>query len=289
VGPGDATGITPSSRECWGGMPVGSYVGIPLLQGERLVGTVELGAVSPGTFTDRHLAILLTLSGQMAAALENAQLYSEIKRNLVETLRSLSAVLDARDEYTRNHSARVTKVALRVAREMKLSEETLNNLRLAGPLHDIGKIGVPDEILKSASKLTPEQRKIMEAHPAIGARILEHLKFLRGITDIVLQHQERYDGSGYPAGLTGEAIRIEARILAVADTYDAMMSRRRYRNAVFSHDDIVAEMRKYQGIQFDPGIVEAFARIPETDLQVIYESDAEALREEIPSALLDLH
>lgn len=197
---------------------------------------------------------MTALASQLAVSLENARLYSSIERNFIDALASLAHTLEARDDYTRNHSERVTKVALLIAKQMDFSADQLHVVEIGCRLHDIGKIGISDEILKSDSKLTPEQRQIMELHPSIGARILEPIKFLRGkgIKEIVVQHHERFDSAGYPHGLKGEEISLEARIAAVADTCDAMMSRRRYRRKIFTYEDIMEEIKRNAGTQFDP-------------------------------------
>ena len=253
-----------------GGGQTASYIGVPLLKGDKLVGTFELGSGTAGTFREEHLTTLEALAGHLALSVENAQLYSNQQRMFVETLRSLVQTLEARDEYTRNHSERVTRIAVLIAKAMGLPEARISAVRIAGALHDIGKIGMEDAVLKSADKLTPEQRRAMQMHPQIGARILEPIRFLKGIKDIVLHHQERYDGSGYPGGVAGEQIPLESRILAVADAYDAMVSRRRYRQKDFTHAGAVEELRKAAGRQFDPGVVEAVGRLDEKVLAALY-------------------
>jgi predicted Zn finger-like uncharacterized protein/putative nucleotidyltransferase with HDIG domain len=269
VGQSEAPG---SIAHFHGGGQTASYIGLPLLKGDKLVGTFELGCAAPGTFNEEHLTTMGALAGHLALSVENAHLYSNQQRNFIETLRSLVHTLEARDEYTRNHSERMTRVSVLLAKALGLPEARISAVRIAGALHDIGKIGMEDTILK----LTPAQRRVMQMHPEIGARILEPIRFLKGIKEIVLHHQERFNGTGYPRGLKGEAIPLESRILAVADAYDAMMSRRRYRDEDFTHQSALAEVRKGAGKQFDPTVVEALGRLDERGLLALYGNRPEA-------------
>lgn len=280
-----------------------SLLSVPLVSKGGVLGVINVNRKTSGeTFTEHDLQLLTTFSSQAAAALENAELYArvknfnaeleekvrqataelaqrnseldranaELRENYLNTLRSLVATLEARDEYTRNHSERVTRLATLIAKEVGLSEKQVSALRVGGMLHDLGKIGVPDEILKSADKLSPEQRRMMESHPEIGARIVEPIPFLRGVQEIIFQHQERYDGSGYPRKLKAEAILPEARVLAVADAYDAMISRRRYRSTVFGHREVVAELQRVAGSELDPNAVAALCRLDQAAVEAIY-------------------
>ncbi len=256
----------------WAGR-IGSYMGIPLLKGEKLIGTFELISSKEGAFNEAHLTTLRTLASGLSTSMENAKLYEDIQKNFFETLRSLVKGLEARDEYTRDHSERVTRLSVLIAKQMGLSEEQIQAIRIAGALHDIGKIGMDDEILKSKEKLTPEQLQAMREHPGVGARILEPIKFLKGIKEIVLQHQERYDGKGYPQGLAGDEISIEARILAVADAYDAMISRRRYRTKAYNHREVLEELQRCAGTQFDPNVVAALIDLDRKRVRPIAEQD----------------
>ncbi|MBI5166686.1 MAG: zinc-ribbon domain-containing protein [candidate division NC10 bacterium] len=258
----------------WGdGREIGSFLAVPLIKGNKLIGTFELASYKTGIFYEEHLTTLKALGSHLATSIENAKLYEDIQKNFLETLRSLVTSLEARDEYTRDHSERVTRLAVSVAKHIGLSEEQVQNIRIAGALHDIGKIGMDDEILKSKEKLTPPQLQAMREHPAVGARILEPIKFLKGIKEIVLQHQERYDGTGYPQGLAGDEIAIEARILAAADAYDAMISRRHYRTKVFNHREVLEELQRCAGTQFDPNVVEALIDLDRKRVRPLAEED----------------
>jgi len=178
-----------------------------------------------------------------------------------ETLEALAAALDLRDNETAGHSRRVTRYCLEIAKVMCRSEEQLQYIERGAYLHDIGKIGIPDAILLKPAKLTPEEREVMQRHARIGHELVNRIAFLVPAAEIVLTHQERYNGTGYPQGLTGEEIPLGARIFAVADTLDAMTSDRPYRKALpFSaaREEIIRE----SGRQFDPDVVRVFLTIP---------------------------
>ncbi|MFB3922204.1 MAG: HD domain-containing phosphohydrolase [Terriglobia bacterium] len=179
-----------------------------------------------------------------------------------ETLEALGAALDLRDTETAGHSERVTRYALEIAQRMGCSPDQLKQIRRGSYLHDIGKIGIPDSILLKEGKLTPGETQRMQAHVRIGYDVVCRIAFLAGAAEIVLTHQERWDGTGYPQGLTGEEIPLGARIFAVADTLDAMTSDRPYRRAL-SCQEARDEIRRESGRQFDPAVVQAFLAIPE--------------------------
>ena len=166
----------------------------------------------------------------------------------------------ARDAYTKGHSERVTRYAMEMAKEMGLSDHSLKVIRYAGLLHDIGKIGISDSILHKRLKLTDEDWEAIRNHPLFGDSILGPLKFLQEAQAIVLRHHERWDGSGYPGHLKSNEIPLEARIIAVADAYDAMTSDRPYRQAM-DHQTAKGEVEKAAGRQFDPVVVEAFLSV----------------------------
>ncbi|MBM4116815.1 HD-GYP domain-containing protein [bacterium] len=184
------------------------------------------------------------------------RLYLDMKETHIATLTALTSALDAKDAYTHGHSYRVSRYALMLARALGLSSKRMELLEYAALLHDIGKIGVSGDIISKDGKLTDEEYRAMKAHPAIGAKIIERLKFLNEAAQIVKYHHERPDGKGYPEGLKGEAIPFEARILQVCDTLDAMTSTRSYRKAR-TIEETLEEFRKYRGTQFDPEVVDA--------------------------------
>jgi response regulator RpfG family c-di-GMP phosphodiesterase len=177
------------------------------------------------------------------------------------TLKALTAALETRDLETHGHSERVVNFSLRLGRELGLGEEQMRSLEFGSLLHDIGKIGVPDAILRKPAKLTEEEWVRMREHPLHGQKILRGIEFLEGASRVVAQHHEKWDGSGYPLGLSGTEIDLNARIFAVADAFDAITSDRVYRRGR-SYEEALAELEAYSGRQFDPRVVEVFRVVP---------------------------
>jgi putative nucleotidyltransferase with HDIG domain len=246
-----------------------SFLGVPLKIGNRVIGYFELGSLDEGAFSSDDRRVLQVLAGQAAIAIENARLFENTQQTYYETIRSLAQALEARDACTQGHSERVTRYALEMAKEMGLSDHSIKMTRYAGLLHDIGKIGIPDSILHKRQKLTDEDWEAIRSHPLFGDSILGPLKFLQEAQAIVLRHHECYDGSGYPGQLNGDEIPLEARIIAVADAYDAMTSDRPYRQAM-DHQTAMGEVKKASGCQFDPVVVNAFLSVVDkvrSDLQ----------------------
>ena len=178
--------------------------------------------------------------------------------------------LETRDLETHGHSERVVTFSLRLGHELGLEKDSLRDLELGALLHDIGKIGVPDAILRKPAKLTEDEWETMKLHPIHGKKILRNIKFLEGASQIVAQHHEKWDGSGYPFGLRGEDIDIGARIFSVVDAFDAMVSNRVYRKGC-SYQSALEELEKCAGTQFDPMIIEAFKQIPKEDWEILRE------------------
>jgi response regulator RpfG family c-di-GMP phosphodiesterase len=205
------------------------------------------------------------------------------------TLKALTAALDKRDSETSGHSERVVNFSLRLGREMGLSQEQLTSLEFGSLLHDIGKIGVPDAILRKPAALDEAEWFEMRKHPTHGQQILSGVKFLEGAARVVAQHHERWDGTGYPVGLRGEQIDLNARIFSVADTYDAITSDRVYRRGR-SYGAAVAELEEWAGRQFDPEVVEAFRRVPREEWDELRRiSLTKAAEEAVPAPVGDGH
>ncbi|TMF80635.1 MAG: HD-GYP domain-containing protein [Chloroflexi bacterium] len=188
--------------------------------------------------------------------------YAETRALFFGTVSALSQAIDAKDGFTRGHADRVSRIAGAIARAMDLSEKQIEQIELAGMLHDIGKIGVEDQILMKPSRLDPHEQELMRRHPIYGASILEPSESLRPLVSLVLHHHENYDGSGYPEGRKGEDIPLGSRIIIVADAYEAMTSDRIYRKAI-GHDRAMEQLNRYKGIQFDPKVVRALATLIE--------------------------
>ncbi len=234
----------------------------PLRIGDRTIGIFEL-AGDEG-FNDEDRRMIQTLASQAAIAIENARLFERTQRLYYQTIRSLAGALEARDSYTSGHSERVTKYSVNLAEAIGLDSEEQRLIESAALLHDIGKIGISDMVLLKTDKLDEDDRVAIQQHPLYGDTILEPLRYMKNVQGLVRHHHERWDGNGYPDGLTAEEIPLAARIVAVADAFDAMTSDRPYRPAL-SRAEAIAELRDQAGKQFDPELVEAFLKLLETE------------------------
>ena len=201
---------------------------------------------------------------------ELSDTYEKLEKAYLDSIETLRYTVEAKDPYTRGHSDRVAEYSVLIGEKLGLSEEDLRTLRIGGLFHDIGKIGIPDSILLKESKLTDEEYSQIKNHPTIGAHILQNATIFQEILPIVKHHHERYDGNGYPSRLKGEEIPYFARIAAVADTFDAMTSKRTYRNAI-PLEAVKEEIKRCEGTQFDPNIAEAFLEIINTQYEKIQE------------------
>jgi putative nucleotidyltransferase with HDIG domain len=219
---------------------------------------------SATSFTQQNMSVVTAFASQLAMAIENAQLYSDLEGYFLGTITALAAAVDAKDPYTFGHSSEVTEAALAIAAEMGIGEKETETLRMAAILHDIGKIGIDGAILNKEGPLDSEEYSAIMRHPTIGANILSSLDFLGDVVPIVLHHHERYDGTGYPGKIGGEEIPLGARIITVADSYDAMTSDRTYRRAMPS-SKALDELTRNIGTQFDPDVVAAFMRVVARD------------------------
>ena len=188
---------------------------------------------------------------------QNTELSKDLNELFYKTIKAISSALDAKDKYTHGHSYRVTLYSLILADKLKYSNKFIEDLETAGLLHDVGKIGIPQSILCKPGKLTDEEYASMKTHPSQGEEMINDVKQLCVISDWIKAHHERWDGKGYPSGLKGEEIPLASRIIALADTYDAMTSTRSYRKAL-SHEEAIAEIERCSGTQFDPNLAKAF-------------------------------
>jgi HD-GYP domain-containing protein (c-di-GMP phosphodiesterase class II) len=207
------------------------------------------------------------MAGQAAMAVEQAVLFakmrsyaSEVELSYDTTLKVLMAALDTKDAATHGHSERVSRLTVAVAKEMGVPRERLVDIERGALLHDVGKIGVPDNVLQKPASLTEREYEAMQKHPLLAGLMISNVGFLEGAMPILLYHHERFDGTGYPFGLKGEAIPLEARIFTVVDAYDAMTSDRPYRKAR-PPEVAMDEIERNAGVQFDPIVVEAFTRV----------------------------
>ncbi len=233
---------------------------VPIMQRGRPIGVITIYTSKPRDFSQDEIDLLSTFASQASIAIENARLYASMKEQYLSMVMALAAAIEAKDSYTHGHSTKVMEYAVKIAVDMDLSEDEIETIRYAGLLHDIGKIGVKDVILSKKELLTPEEIDELHRHPEYGANIMERVELLKDIAPLTLYHHEKYDGTGYPLGLKGKHIPLGARILAVADTYDAMIADRPYRQA-FPFDYVKREMKKAAGTQLDPEIVKIFFEI----------------------------
>ena len=240
-----------------------SYMLVPLKIREKIFGVLSASISHTDIrFSEKDLYYLSFMNNKAAAAIENLALYENIYHNLLATLYAFVKAIEARDPYTKQHSSRVTRLAQTLANAMGCTEEQQDILNVAGLLHDIGKIGIRDEILLKPGRLNDEEYRIIQQHPVIGAEIMDHLGLWHREKQIVRSHHERFDGQGYPDGLKGQEIPLLARILSIADVYDAIASDRAYRQRM-EQSKILAIMYDGAGTQFDPDIVNVFRQLYE--------------------------
>ena len=240
-------------------MPASS-MSVPLIGKNKVFGVLNVSKFAGVPFSTSDLQIVLILSSQVVTAMENAALYEDLRENYFRTVQALVAAVEAKDPYTRWHSTNVAKYAVAIARDLGMSPTQLEEMHIAAILHDVGKIGISELIISKPDRLSREEFDIMKDHPAHGIRILEPIGFSPAIINAIYQHHERFDGKGYPQGLSGEDITLAARVLNVADTIDAMVSERPYRGTI-SSQDVLAELEREAGGQFDPKVADSARRL----------------------------
>ncbi len=245
-----------------------SYVSIPLTIKGETFGVLNLTDKCDGsTFDEGEVLLLLSLARKAALNIENSILYESLYNNLINTLQCLVSTLEAKDHYTQKHSERVTNLAVEIAKQMGCRQEEVESLRFAGLLHDIGKIGIHDAVLQKSEGLTKEEFRLVKNHPIVGENIIRPLGLLPMENAVVRNHHERWDGRGYPDGFEGEGIPLLARVLAVADSWDAMISDRPYR-AAKTAEAATLELKRCTGSQFDRRVVEAFLQMDPSNLDL---------------------
>ncbi|HOJ92626.1 MAG TPA: HD domain-containing protein [Dictyoglomaceae bacterium] len=234
-----------------------SIICVPLKYKDKIIGVIEvINKINYQNFSKEDLEILQAIANQAAITIENARLYEELKKLLFSIVESLASAIDAKDPYTHGHSKRVASMSVLIAKELEFDEDRIEKIRLAGLLHDIGKIGIKDTILNKKERLSDEEYDEIKNHPEIGKKILEPIDLLSEVIEGIAEHHEHYDGSGYPHGLKGENISILARIISIADAFDAMTSERPYRGKM-TIEKAIEEIEKNSGKQFDPLVVSA--------------------------------
>lgn len=240
-------------------LPVQSFMATPLEKDGNVAGVLIVSNQNrpDSVFGKEDEKLLLALSNNIGIAVLNAKLYRDMKRLFISTVTALTRAIDANDTYTSGHSERVMKYAVGIGKELGLGDDLLENIRLASLLHDVGKIGVKESILMKPAKLLGYERRQIKQHPEIGARIIESIDNSQKVFRGVLEHHERWDGKGYPNRLNGEKISLEGRIIAVADTFDALTTNRPYRKG-HSRKMALDEIASGASTQFDPAVVGAF-------------------------------
>ncbi len=244
-----------------GGQLTTPQVAIPLQTTTKFLGLLSLSKDENQPFSQIDLEIARVLASQAAVALENSSLLHELENLFLETIKSLASTLDEKDPYTHGHSQRVSSIAVEIGQRLGLDHEQLDILALAGSLHDIGKIGIPDRILFKAGRLTDEEFEIIKTHPEKGARILSHIERLKPVVDAVYTHHEWYNGKGYPRGLKGDKIPISGAIISIADALDTITTDRPYSKRR-TPEEAYQILRENAGTQFHPDIVEAVLKAP---------------------------
>ena len=258
--------LKPKSKELLKEEGIKSVLCMPVVFQNNILGVISTYSKKPRHFLSDEIEVLNIFASQVAIALQESRYYENIHMNYFNTIHSLALALEARDIYTRGHTERVTRYALEIAHAFSLSPHELEILRYASQVHDIGKISIPDSILGKPGKLTPDERAIVELHPVKGEEVLEPLDFLKPALPVVRHHHERYDGTGYPDGLSKERIPLLARIIACADAFDAMTSERPYRRRKLTVQEALKEIKNNAGSQFDPRVSQVFIKIIRTQL-----------------------
>jgi putative nucleotidyltransferase with HDIG domain len=234
-----------------------SHIRVPLIVKGEPIGVLCVGSRRSAAFTPEHLSTLEKLATQIGVAMENTRLITDLKELLIGTVKSLSNAIDAKSPWTAGHSERVTRYALLMGKAMELSVRELKDLELAGLLHDVGKIATSDAVLNKPGTLTRDEYEEVKKHSHRGAELLQPIKQLKNVIPVIRHHHERYDGNGYPDGLSTENIPLWARVLSVADAYDSMTVDRPYRKR-FDQETALEELVRCSGSQFDPEVVLTF-------------------------------
>jgi diguanylate cyclase (GGDEF)-like protein len=246
----------PEAEESRADEEIDNLVAIPIYIRDRFSGVVVC-ANRPGGFEELDDEVLLALGDQAGAALQNQRLHDELRRSYLSTIRMLAEAIQAKDPFLRGHSEEVSDYVAAVAERLGMDGRRREQLVVGSLLHDVGKIGISERILHKPARLTQEEFAVIQLHPRIGYRLIEQVPSLRPVAPAILHHHERYDGGGYPTGLVGEQIPLEARIVCVADAFSAMTADRPYR-ARMPLSEACEELERHAGTQFDPEIVRIF-------------------------------
>jgi HD-GYP domain-containing protein (c-di-GMP phosphodiesterase class II) len=234
---------------------------VPIAGRDRaIVGAIAVYESDPDLLGEDDLHMLETIADQLGGTMEQAGLFASLERSYFETVEALSSALEAKDAYTLDHARSITDMSADLGRRLGMREDEIRDLKLGALLHDIGKIGVPTEILSKPGPLTDDEFEVMKEHTVIGERIIADVEFLQGVRPLVLHEHERWDGAGYPHQLKGDEIPLGARIIFVCDSWHAMTSDRPYRDAL-PNEEAIRRLRAGAGSQFDPAVVESFCEL----------------------------
>lgn len=262
--PGRSVVLDPDAAAPFGSSGA-QVLAFPIARDGAVIGAFMCGDKSDDAeITNIELKMVEATAGYVSILLENSGLYEDQHAMFLGTLRALTATIDAKDPYTCGHSERVANLAADLARAYGLPEAQVERVRVAGLVHDIGKIGVPEDVLRKPGRLTDDEFEQIKRHPEIGYHILHDIPQLADVLPGVLYHHERIDGRGYPHGIDGDAIPLVAKLIALADSFDAMSSNRTYRSAM-SREQVLTEIRKCAGKQFDPELAELFVKLDFTE------------------------
>ncbi|MBU1486586.1 HD domain-containing protein, partial [bacterium] len=234
-----------------------SLISSPLKVNDEAIGAITVYSAQPHKYSRQEEMLFSKVVRQAAIAIENARLYQQLYNAYLQAISSFLTMVEAKDKYTRNHSKRVAEYAVACAKKLNLAPDKVKVLSQACYVYDLGKVEISDHLLVKPGRLTRKEWEIIKEHPLKAADILKPLAYINEIITVVKQHHERFDGSGYPCKEKGEDVLKEARILSVADSYDAMVTDRPYRKAL-SKEEAITELRRCSGKQFDPEIVAAF-------------------------------
>jgi putative nucleotidyltransferase with HDIG domain len=247
------------------GQTIKKFVAVPLMMENRSIGMLVAINKVDRDFDSNDAKLLHSIANQASVLLTNHRLYADLQDLLMGVLHALTATIDAKDRYTCGHSQRVAMLSNLLAQKAGLSPAEARQVYLAGLLHDIGKIGVPESVLQKEGRLTPEEYVLMKEHSALGAKILQDIHQLDGVIEGILTHHERPDGRGYPRGLSGSQVPLAGLIIGLADVFDAMTSDRTYRKAL-SLETALAEIKRCAGAQFDRRLVDLLMSFDFTEL-----------------------
>ena len=243
------------------GFQTKSIICVPLITHRKLIGVIEvLNKIGGESFTKADQDMLTSVASTAAVSIENTKLMQQVENGYKATIKALAAAIDAKDPYTAGHSQRVADLAVLTGKNLHFSEVDMETLEYAAILHDVGKIGISDGILGKPTRLSDEEWQIMRQHPTIGANIVKDIEFLQTAQRLIGYHHEKYDGTGYPAGINGQTIPIGAMVIAIADAYDAMTTARAYRPAL-DIDYALKEIENGAYSQFSPAVIKAFLSI----------------------------